>query len=743
MKLIWILSCGSASEPDAQFAAEPLSVERKTAGGTGFLEQEELAMADEDDGFRAKKEEGRAGRSEARKDKVAAAPGAPPPPEEPSPDDDGEGESAEVETRSWFPETFLWAPRVVTDERGAAEMTVTVPDSLTTWRVLGLAASRDGAQAGDVHTFASTLPVYVDPRVPEKLRQGDRVEVPVRVVNTTDSEVVSKLSVRATGLEGSAVGTVRVPAGGSVVETVTLSAPEPGAAALEAGLEGADALVKPVRVTPTGRALSRSRRGLFGGASSFELETPAGAEYAELSLTVFPGPLGVLKRELLTAGGGGLDDQAYAFVLGATGGALLEQLAASPTDEDHDSLRATRLRAQQKLVTGLPSADEVERATVLLAADHATEDPIAERMAARSRGQLRQEQLGDGSWTTPQGTSLQEFLARTAWICAAVDDPGTTVRCGAVFERNAAHLLAEKTGDAYTAALVLRSGAASEALRDQLRELVAASIEEGPEGLPRVTLPEGVRTPDGRAVTDLEALAAAMSAFDDAGARPLAAAVIASYDKRRGFGDGLSGLLALEALERVGAPETPEQLEVRLVVDGEVVERHVLRGDALRETVVLKASAPTSGVHRYAIEADEVLPGLAWHLDLDAYVPWTGDAGPEGLDIEVEHEALAFGRSAEVALTASAPTGQALVIHHAPPVGFVIDEDSITGGTVRSVDDSGLVVEVPAGHGGFATVSYRGVPTLRGQLSTGPATVALAGSEDLVKAAPPEVWSLE
>lgn len=744
MKLLWILSCGSASEPES-----PMSVERMTSGpgAGGWADEEQDAAAEASpEPMQAEykeEEEGRVSRKDAKMDKARgdkvdmekARPASAPPA-------DDDGEAAVVETRSWFPETFVWAPSVITDESGSASLAVTVPDTLTGWRVLGLAASRDGAQAGDVHSFTSTLPVYVDPRVPEKLRRGDRVEVPVRVVNTTSSEVLSKLSVRATGLDGSAVGTVRVPAGGSIVEIVTLTATRPGAAALEAGLEGADALVKPVRVEPTGRPLRLSKSGVLGTEDAVELSTPSDAEYAELTLTLFPGPLGVLRRELDVASTGSVFDNAYAFALGARGSELLTSLGAPPDAQRMEHLRATRLRAQQKLVANELGADPVQRAAILSAARLEESDPVAERIASRARQQLRQEQLGDGSWATPQGTTLQEFLVRTATICAAVDDEGTTVRCGAVFERNAQHLLNEETADAYTSAMVLRSGAGSSDLHEQLRAQISASLTERGDGLPGVALPEGILRADGRPVTQTDALAAIAIVSDPEQSRPLAAAVIAAYSPARGFGDGVTGALALEALDVLGEAEVPDTLEVRLLIDGEVVERHVLNKAALGETAVLKAPAPLTGSHRYAVEADGVWPGLAWHLDLESYVPWDGDAGPEGLDIEVDHGELAFGRSTLVSVTAAVPRGEGVVIEHSPPVGFVIDETSVVGGVVESVDDSGVRVRVDAGHGGFVTVEYSGVPTLRGQLTTGPATVALLSDRDLVKAAPPEVWSL-
>src|SRR5690606_21338816 len=95
--------------------------------------------------------------------------------------DEAESDDAEPSApmRSWFPETLLFEPAVITDDAGRASVSVRVPDRLTTWRVLALAHSREGAQAGDVARFQSTLPSYVDVVIPPFLHVGDRVSLPV------------------------------------------------------------------------------------------------------------------------------------------------------------------------------------------------------------------------------------------------------------------------------------------------------------------------------------------------------------------------------------------------------------------------------------------------------------------------------------------------------------------------------------------------------------------------------------
>ncbi|MFT7519457.1 MAG: hypothetical protein ACI9MC_001599, partial [Kiritimatiellia bacterium] len=114
--------------------------------------------------------------------------------DEPAPEGEGGAKA-----RTWFPETFLWQPLVQTDSDGVAQVDVLVPDQLTTWRVLALAHSRAGSQAGAVHTFDSRMDLYVDPVIPDFLHVGDRLDLPVQVVNTSATSSSQTLNVMTTG----------------------------------------------------------------------------------------------------------------------------------------------------------------------------------------------------------------------------------------------------------------------------------------------------------------------------------------------------------------------------------------------------------------------------------------------------------------------------------------------------------------------------------------------------------------
>ncbi|MFA0740615.1 MAG: hypothetical protein DFNUSKGM_000722, partial [Candidatus Fervidibacter sacchari] len=106
--------------------------------------------------------------------KEAAAPSAPHP-ASPVPE--------EVRVRQFFPETLFVQPQLITNEKGEAELKLSLADSITTWRLTVLGNSSDGALG------STTLPIrvfqdfFVDIDLPVAFTQGDEVSVPVALYN--------------------------------------------------------------------------------------------------------------------------------------------------------------------------------------------------------------------------------------------------------------------------------------------------------------------------------------------------------------------------------------------------------------------------------------------------------------------------------------------------------------------------------------------------------------------------------
>jgi hypothetical protein len=89
----------------------------------------------------------------------------------------------EVRVRQFFPETLFVQPQLITNERGEAELKLSLADSITTWRLTVLGNSSDGTLG------STTLPIrvfqdfFVDIDLPVAFTQGDEVSVPVALYN--------------------------------------------------------------------------------------------------------------------------------------------------------------------------------------------------------------------------------------------------------------------------------------------------------------------------------------------------------------------------------------------------------------------------------------------------------------------------------------------------------------------------------------------------------------------------------
>ncbi len=98
-----------------------------------------------------------------------------------------ENEGAEdVRVRQWFPETLLWRPDLITDDRGHAELDIDLADSITTWRLSASAVAADGRLGGAQSAIRVFQPFFVDLDLPVALTRGDSVALPVVVSNYLD-----------------------------------------------------------------------------------------------------------------------------------------------------------------------------------------------------------------------------------------------------------------------------------------------------------------------------------------------------------------------------------------------------------------------------------------------------------------------------------------------------------------------------------------------------------------------------
>ena len=87
--------------------------------------------------------------------------------------------------RADFAKTALWAPQKRLKD-GKAVFTFTLPDTLTTWKLMAFAFTPDGRSGTLTRDCQARLDVMLQPYLPRVLRVGDRLSLNVRLSNTTE-----------------------------------------------------------------------------------------------------------------------------------------------------------------------------------------------------------------------------------------------------------------------------------------------------------------------------------------------------------------------------------------------------------------------------------------------------------------------------------------------------------------------------------------------------------------------------
>jgi hypothetical protein len=97
-----------------------------------------------------------------------------------------------VQFRKDFRETAFFLPELRTDSTGAVSFRFTMPEALTQWKWQVMAHSRDLASALVTRTVITRKELMVQPNAPRFLREGDRLTLPVRITNLSDSERIGR-----------------------------------------------------------------------------------------------------------------------------------------------------------------------------------------------------------------------------------------------------------------------------------------------------------------------------------------------------------------------------------------------------------------------------------------------------------------------------------------------------------------------------------------------------------------------
>jgi hypothetical protein len=668
-------------------------------------------------------------------------------------------EVAEAVTRAWFPETFLFEPLVVTDDQGEATVPVHVPDRLTTWRVLALAHSRTGAQAGATTSFLGTLPSYVDPVVPPFLIAGDRIKLPVQMINTTDTAIASTLSYQIEGatLVGGG-GAKTIPAQGSLVDYATLTAERAGTIKLRVGLGATDAVARTIDVIPSGRPVTVTRAGTLAAPRELAIEGPAGSDPAtdRVRLMVYPGALALLRSELaVSTARSGVAEDSYALLLAGNGARLLAQLGDKA---DPQVLRELSLVTAQRAIRHGRTLDHTRATLIAEAALAHLDNPVLARLGERAVEYLARNQRPDGTFSGATGWTLQRVLVATSDGTRAASANLSTAQArqrAAAVQAKAATAFArhfEQVTDAYTAAAVLASGAVKGELADKYRKRVLDGIKASDDGGKYLEVGDKVVRADGTTPSRVEATALAvlaLSGVKDAPVADLGTTLLGSYVPAYGWGDGVTNLACMRAILDLFKTPLPTAIKITLSMDGKEISSGQFDAAQLKDVLVLDGPGNGfAGKHTWSIAAEPSVPGLGYSLALAGYVPWEKQTVQKGLELQVPPKlAGKVGRPLEVPLTAIAPSSAVVHIRHALPAGVQPDRPSLEALVASNqltrfeiADGKVDLYVAPLQPGQVFTAKYKVIPTLAGTLH---AAASLIETGTTTFHVPPSEWTIE
>lgn len=147
------------------------------------------------------------------------------------------GRFPHIDVREDFRPLALFAPAVATDRRGRASVALTLPDSLTRYRVMAVAAHADRYFGSGESSITARLPLTVRPSPPRFLNVGDRFELPVVVHNQSQRVATVDVAIRTDllALTAGAGRRVAVPANGRVEVRFPAVADVDGVARVQVG----------------------------------------------------------------------------------------------------------------------------------------------------------------------------------------------------------------------------------------------------------------------------------------------------------------------------------------------------------------------------------------------------------------------------------------------------------------------------------------------------------------------------
>lgn len=187
-----------------------------------------------------------------------------------------------IDLRSQFVPTAYWNPSVETDAQGMAKVSFTLPDNLSRFRVMAVAASGKRFGSGESKLVVSK-PLLMRPSLPRFARLGDSFQAGIVLHNYSQKPTKARVALELAGaflqVEGTKDREIEVGAGKAIEVTWSCKAVALGKQTLRfrtsTGQEN-DGLEWTIPITPSERLQAVATSGVVEGEGVELLENPKG-----------------------------------------------------------------------------------------------------------------------------------------------------------------------------------------------------------------------------------------------------------------------------------------------------------------------------------------------------------------------------------------------------------------------------------------------------------------------------------
>lgn len=656
--------------------------------------------------------------------------------------------SPAVRVRSYFPETMLWRPEIITDANGVATLTIPLADSITTWKLTGSAVSGEGELGAVDSSIRVFQPFFVDVDAPVALISGDEASLPIVVYNYTKGELTVSLQAdgsAALEIVSGAKADVQMAAGQvkRVFVRVRAGAPGPARLTVRASAQGVgDAIVREIAIDPPGLPRQIAVNGaVTGGEQVIDVEIPADAAPGSVSvrLKVYPSTFSELldgMEGIFRMPHGCFEQTSSTTYPNVMALAYMKAQGIGSPEVRATATRYIHLGYQRLLsfeVDGRGGFSLFGRAPANLAltayglmefTDMARVHRVDKALLERTARWIERRQDGNGSWSghlpTAHGPS-RNTLAATAyvtWALAGSDFGRSAASRGSdyiarhVAEARDAHTLA-LCANALFAANVNRSAAL------QACERLAAMVGS-PKAGQQYWSADGAQLAYGRGASgDIETTALAALALHRAKTHPHLVTgalryLAANRDGRGTWGTTQATVMALKAL--LAASNTPTKRDrpatfaVEELTDAaggrRPLGRLTIRPAQSEAVHTLKLDGLTApGTHRVRLTTAGAV-GMGYQVVVHYYAPPVPPAPEAPLAVTVSYDTSRLGAMQTVRVKATVANradvdAKVLLVDLGTPPGFTVDPAALdrlrdTGAIDRyTLTARGVILYVP------------------------------------------------